>query len=406
VQLYEIAAMLLLLPVLIRARSKLRRPGSLFLLYIGAYSGIRFLEEFVREGAAVLGIRAVQWVMLLVAVTVLTWLVLRERKPGQVSASVKSGDTVQAQRLKGTKSSLRVLRVSVFPNRNQDPTPRDSLPRNATAVGVLLGIAFVGQSWFTRFGASMLTLVTLPPLIGVLVQLAIRATRGFTRRAAISAAMAALVFLGAASDSVARRDTMRANFLNFEAGAMTGEYTQSCGGTYRYGIGGLGASRTSRFNENQQVEYGIRAYGGPNGQVIEAGVNPYARFDTRWVGVGLGGHAVVTFPDTGRVRLEPSVMLRVGPVGRVFLETDVFDHTPAPLAGAGVFKLGLGYIFRNHDQLKVGISDAGLFVNPDIGLTPEVRLAPFGAFGGSQQWEVGFALRYSAPEARAVTMPY
>jgi hypothetical protein len=277
--------------------------------------------------------------------------------------------------------------------------------RNARAVGVLLGIALLGQNWFTRFGASMLTLVTLPPLIGVLVQLAIRATHGFTRRAVVTAAMAALVFLGATSDSVARRDTTRASFLNFEAGAMTGEYTQPCGGTYRYGLGGIGASRTNRFNENLQLEYGIRAYGGPYGPAVALGINPYARLDTRWVGVGLGGHAIVNFPDTGRLDVKPSVMLRVGPFGHFFIETDVNDHTPAALPYAGDFKLGAGYIFRNHNQVKVGISDAGLFVNPDIGLTPELRIAPFGAISDWYQWQVGVTLHYSGP-GRAASMPY
>jgi phosphatidylglycerol---prolipoprotein diacylglyceryl transferase len=81
-QLYEIAFLLLLLPVLVWARRQQWPEGGLFKAFMVAYLGFRLLLEFIKPGVAVGGLNAIQWVALAVLLYYARWGIQSRRLHG------------------------------------------------------------------------------------------------------------------------------------------------------------------------------------------------------------------------------------------------------------------------------------------------------------------------------------
>jgi prolipoprotein diacylglyceryltransferase len=75
--LYEIGFHLVMLGVLLALRSRPRREGDLFKLYLLSYGLFRFAVEFVRDNRPLLGPLSGSQVFLLVTVPLLAWYFLR-----------------------------------------------------------------------------------------------------------------------------------------------------------------------------------------------------------------------------------------------------------------------------------------------------------------------------------------
>ncbi len=79
--LYEVLFQFAAVIVLLALRTRMRRPGDLFVLYVAAYAVFRFLVEFVRANEEVwLGLTRPQWFLLVVA-PLLAWRIARLGRP-------------------------------------------------------------------------------------------------------------------------------------------------------------------------------------------------------------------------------------------------------------------------------------------------------------------------------------
>ena len=75
-QLYEIAFLAILTPILARvARRRSHAPGDLFKLFMVAYFGFRLLLEWLKPGASLAGLNAIQWFCLAMLVYYGPWIV-------------------------------------------------------------------------------------------------------------------------------------------------------------------------------------------------------------------------------------------------------------------------------------------------------------------------------------------
>ena len=369
VQLYDMVLMVAVAIVLLAIRRRLKRPASLLCLSAALYCVARFGEEMVRAGGVnVGGLKVVQWAMLIVAAGAIGLLVVRERRPA---------------------------------TRSQPAAVRDWWPRNLAVVLGLLGLTWLGRDWFTPVEMTAITVMIVPMLAIVLIQAASFTTAHFTRRATLFSAIAALILLGARSDSLPSADTTRGNFLNVSVGGTAGEYTEVdlCNGyrtTYGYGMAGAGISRTNRFSRDLKLEYGLRGYiGSQAGSPDIAGLNPYTEFDWRWVGIGLGVHLRPNLSRLDSLYKYPSLRLRLGPPDIVFVEANFFDLEPGP-AGPLPVLLCLGHELGEFATLRIGIAGSGFFASPEFNPAPDWTVRPFVAYGND--WQVGLNIRHSFRE--------
>jgi len=157
--------------------------------------------------------------------------------------------------------------------------------------------------------------------------------------------------------------TKRIIFYQLDLGGMEGSYVEVCGGIHRYRAGGAGLS----FNLKEgysKTTLGIRGYFGQEdydtpyiGKYI--GINPYGRFDTRFIGGSLGSHFIYGHPES---QIPLQIGLRLGPSDIFFIEGSVFDHAPAPVPRP-IIKLGVGAGFGRAREGYVGFGfcDLGNF---------------------------------------------
>lgn len=260
VQLYEIALMLLVLAGLAVWRARLRRPGSLFLLYLVLQALVRFTIEFFREGpvqAHVLGVRPLQVALLAVALGAGLLLFLRERGRAVAAAA----------------------------------PARDSVGRSVALLIAAAAFVVVFRRWFTPLEQLVIAFVSVPALVAAGFAVVGRAARGSTRWAATAAVAGAVLALGAGSDSVPPPGGHVA-YYNGSIEGSTGSYVEIiCGSQHRYSSFGPSVSRTDRWGAYNKVEYGLQGlyesewypYSGASGVY---GNRVYAKADSRWIGGG------------------------------------------------------------------------------------------------------------------------
>jgi phosphatidylglycerol:prolipoprotein diacylglycerol transferase len=375
VQLYEIVLLLGVIAVLLLARSRLKKAGSLFLLYLGLQSLVRFSIEFGRESGPinlVLGLKPLQLVLLGLAFGSLFVFWFRERA--------------------ATTVSPRVV---------EPVAPRTT--RNLAAVALALLVVLVLQDWFTRLEFCILLGVLVPAAVSVTLQL--MANRRQRRWAVVTVAVGTAVLLGAKSDSVPAR-LPHISYYNIAAGgALTGlEAHDLCGNVhyYNYQEAGLGLSRTDVFAHNIRLESGLRGfYQTGTGQPPTAGASLGAQVDWRWVGGSARGGLVYTPAWTAdsvhhlaQVMPNWAASLRVGPEDKLYGEVAVLDYPAGPLPMVRV-GLGSGALARYGTWVRVGVCEEGVYVNPDFTIADGLKFSPMVALGGGNFYHVGLNLKYS-----------
>jgi prolipoprotein diacylglyceryltransferase len=421
-QLYEIAAMLALGFAAWRWGRFLKKPGSLFWSFAAAYSGYRFLAEFVRQAALPsAGLAPMQLGLVGAAVAFASYVIWRER-----------GSELQPQSIVPVAvGRLRTVLVA--------------LP--------ILVLGFAAGDWFVPTEAALLGAVAQAALIVLAWDLA-RVRMRVGKQWAAVAATGALVFMmapsaGTVDDTEADRDS---TFITLSVGGMKGEYPHVglCGTAHQHGyrVGGAGVAYTIAHGEDRKVSVGVRAFRGedtwdpytelpstgwwieaPVGDPIEHsggshaiyGVNPYGQLDYQWFGVGLGVNLGSLYSKDHHDRvdgLDPAetdrqanplrpmqLSLRFGERSSYFVETKIHDHFPGSYPMPTV-QFGFGVGLPHDGAVRFGISDAGFYLNPEIGLPGGVLLSPFAAymktretreepFDQGDRYQLGLSVRYS-----------
>ena len=400
-QLYEIAAMLGLVFAAWRWERLLRRSGSLFWSYAAAYSVYRFLAQFLRENASTsAGLSPLQWWLAGATLVCAGYVILRER------GWMLSFDAVA-------------------------PTAA-SRARTLSAGMPVLAVGLGAGSWFTQTEASLLAAVAQAGLVVLVWELARAHVRAGSRWAT-SATAIALVFLlvpnaGTQDSSWPRRDS---SYVTVSLSGMRGQYpegtpglhhTGECGPQHlhRYKIGGGGVAYTLIRRNRRRFAVGLRGFGGTEswddykvsgssgpvpgsgGSHTIWGVNPYVGFDSRWVGFSVGANFGDLFNEghrealSGRTfdensdRFAPRAQLsaRLGPKDVVFWEMKINDHFPGSYPKPEM-QFGIGIGLPHEGALRVGVSDVGWYLNPEIGVQGGLIFSPFASYMGHDQVKDG-----------------
>jgi prolipoprotein diacylglyceryltransferase len=354
VQLYEIGLLAIVVAALVRARRYLKQPGSLFLLYLVLHGWSRFLIEFVREGAAgptLLGLRPLQAGLLVFCAGCATLLVNRER------------------------AQLKPV-----------PAPVSSSSRTIAVLGALALVMCVFGGWFTPTEQFVLAGAGVPALVAVAFQLVHSARRAWSRWAAFASAGAAAILLGAGSDTLPPPSVGHFSYYDASLSGGTGSYQEICGGVNKYGQVGVGVARTERWGEFTRLRYGIQGfYHVQDWDFPSVMVRPFVGGECRWAGLEAG--ALLREGD-----ILPCARLRLGPADIAYVEAALIDHEKGL---EPIIKLGIGSSHWDWGSLHAGISDAGVYIEPDVRTNFGLSVSPFVAYGGSDVWQLGVGLRYN-----------
>jgi len=376
VQLYEVLGGILVVMLVFKTRKYWRAEGSRLLSSLLFYAVIRFCMEFFRDplsnktGGEMAGIfKVVQWEFLAFALVVFILLLWREKRkqPAPVPHLVEPP---------GIHSSLLFILLLVF------------------TFSLL-------HKWFTLTEIIAANMVLVPAIILVIVEI----FRTYTIRQYRWLYLCILilpVFLMSQTIPELKKDSTGTKqyetYKTVSGGYARGDYANSH--TIGYGEGcdrvqntayftqqyntlGIGYSKTlERADKKETIKYGMNAYFGSHGETMLSdsskdnttiiGLNPYIRYDWKWVGIGGGLHLGQLLyskenrnieghdkPISGNLAayIYPQFNFRVGVKQYVYNEFRLADQFPGSSTGLRYqFSIGSGLGLKNGTDLRFGTS--------------------------------------------------
>lgn len=368
--LYEAIFCLVLICLLLILKKKhtWKAPGNLFCFSMIAYGCFRFLVEFVRAGgSAYLGLKIVQWGLLGAIAVGLALLTYRERH--------------HAARTVGS------------------PRYTDSHSKSLVFFSLLCVIIILGRNWFTPLEMTVLKGFSTIGIVSFTVVQFLTSVRVRGRVVIILLTFVPLCFLGFASqhDSAAP-DSTQTSYVAVSGGGMIGQYEETCGGIHDYGVVGAAISYVKEQDKFRKLGIGIRGFVGTDedqdnrSEFAIQGLNPFVYYDTKWIGLGVGGHFGDLYFDGSRESSFPAGFLRLGRLDKFFIEGHLANHSPGSWP-SGIIKLGLGFGVGRGNLVRLGISDAGFYVNPYFTDNKRFAIAPFAAgFGNENTYQLSATL--------------
>jgi prolipoprotein diacylglyceryltransferase len=290
VQLYESILLILSAILVLRAIRFFRQQGSAFALALSLYFGVRFTLSFFREpetfsslGQMALGLMQIQWLFVLMAFISLVLLLLNE-KYALIS-------------MKGSGIERSLLHEVI----------------NIAAVAML---ALVFQRVFTPL-ESLAFLIRFVPALLVTVWVLYHRFPGLLPHA-ISVGLLLLPLLIIAQElkpDTLDKSSQDSSYRQYSFGTSFGTYNSSveynpqpgsCGTSYThaqykydYLLFGGGYSKTTVRGKKSST-YGINGFLGSASEIrspateatnyLILGISPFARYDSRWFGIGAGAH--------------------------------------------------------------------------------------------------------------------
>jgi phosphatidylglycerol:prolipoprotein diacylglycerol transferase len=379
VPIYEMLSYLLIFGTLILLAPYLQKRGSRFLLALTLLAISRFTLEFFRDPAATVamgkmigGLKAMQWLMLVMGLVCGSLLLRKLNRP-----TVLMNDLIQPDALTGRKFILILVLSLLMWAVHKGFSPTEMLVMNLKLAPAL--VLFGIHTWI-RF--------TVPRF----------------RLAGIFILIIPLLIMG---QSVPGKETDWKYFHSFGLGGTFGSYGQVarydehegyCGPAYsvnyydhNYGMTTLNYQYTKQSGFTSQT-YGGTLFGGITTETeinkqgttkhFTLGIHPYINYDSRWVGFGFGigiGNLnyIPTAPfdersiNTGMKTFPvlPSARLRVGPYDIIDLEYKFLDDFPTqfPVVTHQI-SLGSGFGMENGSGLRIGVAppEANFFISANL----------------------------------------
>lgn len=376
--LYEMITYLLIFGALILLAPHLKKKGSRFLLAFTLLALSRFTLEFFRDPAATValgqsigGLKAIQWVMLLVGTLTGSLLLRKKRPPAESMEYVPESHSLMGRKL------CMILFLSLLMWAVHDGfSPTEMLVMNFKLLPAL--ILFGAHSWM-RFMVP-----------------------GF-RLAGIIILVLPLLIMGQSLPVTDKEEGWESfhsfgvggTFGSFNQAARYNEYQGSCGPSYdmKYYEQSYGTA-TLNYQYTKQKGFISRTYGGSliGGIVKEdeidfpysathyiIGLHPYMDFNARWIGMGFGASigylnyipttpidesiiysGIKTFP------ILPSFKFRLGPYDIINLEYKFLDEFPSQLPfPTHQLSLGTGLGRTNGSGIRIGLTppEEGFFIS-------------------------------------------
>lgn len=421
-QLYELVAALCTFGLVMLTRRYWKVAGSAFLSSLVYYGTFRFFTEFFMAGNTIMGagdglwgLSVPQLVLLLVLPLFLGWLLMRESKP--------KGD---------------------YPAMHNAAAP--ALGWHVLLILLLVTVFWLLRNWFALREILVLNIVFIPLIAVAVVQVFQTYTAPAYRWLVASVLLLPLFLMGQTLAPEQPDSTYLKTYKTIGIGFGTGKYEnlheigtgEGCDRIsnteyfrQEYAVVGGGFSVT-REKIKETLSYGLNLYGGQHTETMLSsgkrevttvvGVNPYVRYDTRFVGVGGGlhfGNLVYTledrhengsgYPNSASVRVPvyPQLYVQVGPRDIAFVSFRLADHFPSAMPGFRYkYSIGTGFGLKNGTNLQVGHTTLNPFVSAYVPMKDRFVLESLYLWGRSgtindyyqRQFSLGLHYRFGHQE--------
>ncbi|MEN8230728.1 MAG: prolipoprotein diacylglyceryl transferase family protein [Bacteroidota bacterium] len=365
-QLYEIVlgVVILLLIILVRQKRFFKNNLSLLILSVAVYGASRFFIEFLRvRGDMIHGLNNTQWgVLIFIAISTIL-ILITEKRP-----TWRSRDSFNAEQARSGTLFL--------------------------SLGIIILILLLLQ-WMSPLEMIVCSLILAFLVIGIIFQI-IR-LKSKLQHVRISAVLILISILLMGQKAEVASDTLNVikNHISIGFGAMAGREAKMCGGYNEYSAIGaeIGYSFTDQKNHNHFIATEFYRMNYENEAYL--GISPYYEFRGKILGLGAGIN-YSPYPSVSKdTDFMPRVSLRIGRQDKIFLDGRFSNHLPSglPLIQAGIgFRIGPDTPFQNKTILRIGISEAGFYLNPRLSYQDQLILDPFFAISSSENYQLGLRL--------------
>jgi len=366
VQLYETVGLFIIAFIIWKTREFWKKNGSSVLFGIALLMIFRFSIEFVRDAASspfnnfyLLGIRSFQWALLSVGIICGILLLIYEK----------------------------YLKINLF----QKQKSFINLNHSIHFILIISLIIYVFQELFTVYEFSVIIIELIPAII--ITSVVVFKQNVLIKNRLVGSMLLVIPFILISQSVPKKLDSIKkykrvaigTSFGNFEGDIAYNPQEGECGTSYthedyqyKYTVGGGGFALVSKKGK-ATTTYGLNLHAGSNKETnletgIEKsffvfGVNPYASYNTKWIGVGGGAQFGnlrwipsrpsddSTFEDGMKTSpVLPEFYFRVGPRHILDIKYAYGFNFPSPLpAQTQEFSIGSGVSLKEDYSLRFGV---------------------------------------------------
>lgn len=388
VPLYFILHSIIVGILLIRYRNYWKRPGNLALSALILILAGWFCIEFFRDpisngtflGSAMLGLKKIQVIYLVFISLLVATIYYREKNFVQKKYQIQENHPIH----------------------------------NSLYLALLVALLIATRNWFNIVEFNILLFVLFPVSIGIVIEI-IRHLYSIQ----VKLSVAFLILLSFLLMGQTIPDDEKTIYYSIKTGFSGGSFntthnigtgegcdrmSQSQDFNQKYRMAGAGFSITEERNK-QITEYGINGFAGSHKELGKSslnethdfiiGINPYIKFDTKWLGLGGGLHLgslryspqyweeeeSAKLPETGTRKspVFPQIYARVGPKHIAFISYKFADQFPSPFPGwYQNLEVGSGFGLKNGFNIRYG-TDIGekVYLTGYIPLDENFVIEPF-----------------------------
>ncbi|MFB6342248.1 prolipoprotein diacylglyceryl transferase [Saccharicrinis sp. FJH62] len=364
VPLYEIIYCVLILFILYSFYKKriLKHESSLFFLSIILYGIFRFFEEFIRPGqTGILGLQKAQVISIILFILSTGFVFIAEKYR------------------KGNKESERLV---------------TDINRYIFVLSGLLLLLIYVSNWLTFTELVFLQLFSYAALfitsMNVVQALKIKVAY------ALPSLMVFMAFLFMSQTLSTPLDSVFTSkkYFTIGAGGNYGLEEEICGDVNEYSAFGMNLEYTNEYKKDKKFSFGSQLYTINYDYANYLGFTPYVKWDSRFIGGKLGINLSYLETEYKSSGIIPSLALRIGPENVFFADAHYADYLPGELPA---FQAGIGIGLRNHpgNYVRLGISEAGFYLNPKFMLNDNFSLDPFLAYSTATNYQLALRIHYT-----------
>lgn len=408
VQLYETLGILLILILVIKYHRKWKASGSSFLFSSSLYLLIRFIVEFFRDPQANAGVEMVGalnliQVVIIIPLPALTFLIFyRENRWKPSSPGILTTPSLSSILIFFTLSAVLIWSLTGW---------FESMEIMVILFTFILAAIFTTLHILKNYELIQYRLFYMVLLIVPFFLMSQTLPKADNDSANIRKSKS--IGIGFTTGNSDNENT-------YHSGEGCESISNSTKFKHKYTLAAAGVNfKKENLTRKSETNMGINIYGGDHAETnltnnsktsdVIIGINPYIKYDTRWLGIGGGIHVgnLIHIPDyisqtdpsipkNGKKihYIYPLTYFRVGPRDIFFLDLNTANQFPTAMPGYQYqMGIGTGFGLNNGTNLRFGITGQGTYITSYLPLIGGFIVEPLFHFSDNN-FQFSFGIKY------------